>query len=98
MEPGVLCQQHSAGGWACNGRVFSIACKWVAPAADEKTVMCGIAGVFGGFQALMPMIGWICVHTLLRVFEWFEKLIPWIALFLLYISWKDAMGRTASGR
>ena len=44
---------------------------------------------FGGFQALMPMIGWICVHTLLQVFEWFEKLIPWIALFLLlYIGGK----------
>ena len=55
----------------------------------KKRRMCGIAGVFGGFQALMPMIGWICVHTLLRVFEWFEKLIPWIALFLLlYIGGK----------
>lgn len=45
--------------------------------------MCGIAGVFAFFQAVMPMIGWICVHTLLQYFKAFEKLIPWIALILL---------------
>jgi putative Mn2+ efflux pump MntP len=43
----------------------------------------GIAGVFAAFQALMPMIGWICVHTIVRYFRAFEALIPWIALFLL---------------
>lgn len=48
-----------------------------------KKKMCGIAGVFGFFQALMPMIGWICVHTIVRYFQAFEKFIPWIALFLL---------------
>ena len=45
--------------------------------------MCGIAGVFGFFQFLMPMIGWICVHTIVQYFQMFEKFIPWIALFLL---------------
>jgi putative Mn2+ efflux pump MntP len=45
--------------------------------------MIGIAGVFGGFQALMPMIGWICVHTIIQRFQAFEKFIPWIALVLL---------------
>ena len=51
--------------------------------------MCGIAGVFAGFQALMPMLGWICVHTIAQAFAWFEKLIPWIALILLaYIGGK----------
>ena len=25
-----------------------------------------IAGVFAFFQALMPMTGWLCVHTILR--------------------------------
>lgn len=55
----------------------------------KKGKMCTVAGVFAGFQALMPMIGWICVHTLLQAFEWFENLIPWIALFLLlYIGGK----------
>lgn len=45
--------------------------------------MCGIAGVFGGFQALMPLTGWICVHTILKYFQAFGKFIPWIALALL---------------
>lgn len=43
----------------------------------------GIAGIFAGFQTLMPLIGWICVHTVLQYFQAFEKLIPWIALILL---------------
>lgn len=49
----------------------------------RKKKMCGIAGVFGFFQALMPMIGWICVHTIVQHFKVFEKFIPWIALILL---------------
>jgi len=49
----------------------------------KKNKMCGIAGVFAIFQALMPMLGWICVHTIVRYFKAFEKFIPWIALVLL---------------
>lgn len=49
----------------------------------KKTKICGIAGVFAFFQALMPMIGWVCVHTILQHFQVFEKFIPWIALALL---------------
>ena len=45
--------------------------------------MCIIAAIFAFFQALMPMIGWICVHTVVQYFHAFEKLIPWIALGLL---------------
>lgn len=45
--------------------------------------MCGIALVFALFQAVMPMIGWICIHTIVQYFRAFEKLIPWIALGLL---------------
>ena len=45
--------------------------------------MCLIAGVFAFFQALMPMTGWVCVHTIVEHFRSFEKLIPWIALVLL---------------
>lgn len=45
--------------------------------------MCGIAGVFAFFQFLMPMLGWVCVHTIVEHFRSFEKLIPWIALVLL---------------
>lgn len=51
--------------------------------------MCAIAGVFAGFQALMPMIGWVCVHTIVQHFRSFERWIPWIALILLlYIGGK----------
>ena len=51
--------------------------------------MCGIAGMFAGFQALMPMIGWVCVHTIVQHFRSFERWIPWIALILLlYIGGK----------
>ncbi len=43
----------------------------------------GISGVFAVFQGLMPMIGWVCVHTVVQKFQAFEKFIPWIALILL---------------
>lgn len=49
----------------------------------RKQKMCGIAGVFAFFQAIMPIIGWICVHTIVQYFKVFEKCIPWIALILL---------------
>lgn len=49
----------------------------------KKSKMCGVAGIFALFQALMPMIGWICVHTVVCYFQAFEKFIPWIALGLL---------------
>ena len=51
--------------------------------AMKKNRMSLIAGVFAFFQAAMPMIGWICVHTIMQVFKNFEKFIPWIALLLL---------------
>ena len=55
----------------------------------SKAKMCKVAGVFGFFQALMPMIGWICVHMIVQYFKVFEKFIPWIALILLgYIGGK----------
>ncbi|MCM1047184.1 MAG: manganese efflux pump MntP family protein [Clostridiales bacterium] len=49
----------------------------------KKNRMCKIAGVFAFFQAAMPMIGWICVHTIVQYFQAFRKFIPWIALILL---------------
>ena len=55
----------------------------------NKGTMCKIAGTFGIFQAAMPMIGWVCVHTIVELFSSFETLIPWIALALLsYIGGK----------
>lgn len=49
----------------------------------KKGRMCTIAGVFAGFQAFMPLLGWVCVHTVVRYFRAFEKFIPWLALILL---------------
>ncbi len=49
----------------------------------KKSKMFGVSGTFAFFQALMPMIGWVCVHTVLQHFQVFEKFIPWIALVLL---------------
>ena len=45
--------------------------------------MCGIAAVFGIFQALMPLAGWTCVHTVVKIFNSFSSIVPWIALILL---------------
>ena len=44
---------------------------------------CAIAGTFAGFQIAMPLIGWLCVHTIATIFTSFQKFIPWIALILL---------------
>lgn len=51
----------------------------------KKGKAAGVAGIFSVFQALMPLIGWICVSTVAQKFAAFEKLIPWIALALLGI-------------
>lgn len=51
--------------------------------------MCSIAGIFAVFQGLMPLIGWICIHTIVQYFSAFQDWIPWIALALLgYIGGK----------
>ena len=49
----------------------------------KKSRMCFIAGVYAFFQFAMPMIGWICVHTIVEYFSKFDDFIPWIALALL---------------
>ena len=48
-----------------------------------------VAGAFGVFQGMMPLLGWVCIHTVLQYFEAFQAWIPWIALALLaYIGGK----------
>lgn len=48
-----------------------------------------IAGTFAIFQGIMPLLGWVCVHTVLQYFEILGKFIPWIAFGLLaYIGGK----------
>ena len=63
----------------------------------KKSRIAYIAGVYAFFQFLMPMVGWICVHTIVRLFGQFQKCIPWIALILLlYIGgsmiWESVKG------
>ena len=42
-----------------------------------------IAGTFGLFQTVMPLLGWVCVHSIAEAFQAFQRFIPWIALALL---------------
>lgn len=58
----------------------------LAESCMRKRRMCAMAGTFAFFQALMPMLGWTCVHLFVSFFSFFQKFIPWIALaLLLYI-------------
>ena len=45
--------------------------------------MCAMAGVYALFQYLMPLLGWVFVHTAVELFRSLERLIPWIAFLLL---------------
>lgn len=49
----------------------------------RKSKMLLVALTFAVFQAAMPLIGWVCVYTVVEHFKSFEKFIPWIALALL---------------
>lgn len=42
-----------------------------------------IAGTFGLFQFLMPVIGWFFVHELVNLINVLTRFTPWISLFLL---------------
>lgn len=42
-----------------------------------------IAGIFAFFQALMPMLGWVCVHTIVCYFQSLADMVPYVALVLL---------------
>lgn len=48
----------------------------------KKSKMALVAGTFGVFQCLMPLIGFFVGHAMLSIIE---KFIPWIALVLLGI-------------
>ncbi len=48
-----------------------------------KRRMAFIAGIYAGFQFLMPVIGWVLVRGALNFFNFIQPFIPWIALVLL---------------
>ena len=45
--------------------------------------MAAIAGVYGLFQFVMPLLGWVCVHTVVEAFSTLERIVPWVAFALL---------------
>ena len=54
------------------------------PQMGQKKAL-GIALVFAGFQALMPLAGWVLTRTMLRCFRFLETLVPVISLDLLLL-------------
>lgn len=89
MEFFVFSQQCTAGRGSCHGRIFGLMANGLHDPGMSRKRMCIIAGTFGVFQAVMPMTGWVCVHTIVEMFSSFETFIPWIALALLgYIGGK----------
>jgi len=55
----------------------------------SKKKMSFMSLVYAVFQAIMPLIGWFCVHTIIEYFKVVQPYIPWIAfILLLYIGGK----------
>ena len=69
-------------GLAMDAFSVSMANGMRSPEMSRRT-MVQIAGTFCAFQFLMPLIGWVCVHTIATTFRAVQKFIPWIALILL---------------
>lgn len=69
-------------GLAMDAFSVSLANGLAEPCMRRKRML-AIAGTFAVFQAIMPLIGWVCVHTIAQHFKAFQAFIPWIALFLL---------------
>lgn len=49
----------------------------------KKRKMSIVSGTFAFFQALMPILGWVCVHTVVEHFKALQKFIPIVAFLLL---------------
>ncbi len=60
----------------------SVAAGLASPGMSRPRML-KIAGTFSFFQIAMPLIGWLCVHTVAEKFASFQKAVPWIALVLL---------------
>lgn len=69
-------------GLAMDAFSVSLADGLAEPRMPRKKVI-GIAGVFAVFQGLMPLLGWLCVHTMVSLFSSLSGLIPWVSLLLL---------------
>ncbi len=60
--------------------------------------LCLIAGTFALFQTVMPIIGWLAVHTAVQYLHAIEPFIPWVALgVLVYIGGGMVLGALNGG-
>ena len=71
-------------GLAMDAFSVSVANGLAEPAMERKRRMT-IAGVFGVFQMLMPLLGLLLVRTVASLFQGFSRLVPWVALILLTV-------------
>ena len=71
-------------GLAADAFSVSVANGMSEPGMKRSRVLL-IAGTFGLFQLVMPLLGWLCVHSVAEAFTAFQKFIPWIALILLLL-------------
>lgn len=75
-------------GLAMDAFTVSLANGLREPHMRGKRRLC-MAGVYAGFQFLMPLLGWFCVHTVAETFSAAQRYIPLIgALLLFYIGGK----------
>lgn len=51
----------------------------------SKRKAASVSGLFGFCQAIMPLIGWFCIHLVLKKFEFITKVVPVIAFITLII-------------
>ncbi len=49
----------------------------------KKSKLLFMSGIFGLFQALMPILGWIFVNSIVSVFEKIKIFLPWISFAVL---------------
>ncbi len=69
-------------GLAVDAFSVSVANAIVEPVMGRRR-MDLMAGVYAGFQFLMPLAGWFCVRRIVEAFTAVSGTIPWIALLLL---------------
>ncbi len=44
-----------------------------------------IAALFSVFQIIMPMLGWLCIHTVSVEFAYFDEVLSWIAFAVMML-------------
>ncbi len=85
-------------GLAVDAFSVSIANAIAEPAMTRRKKFL-VALTYALFQIAMPLIGWLCVHTITEYFTAFQKFIPYIALVLLgYIGIKMIIESRKAGK